>query len=84
MRLKTVLGLAAVSIFVGKGLYRLYQYDNNKADYNQSLANLGKDAIDAGNDLIGIFSDSQQEIDLCDNVAQISKNTIDFIAESET
>ena len=83
MKFKTFAGFAALAILLGKGLYRLYQYDNNKCGYNESLPNLGKDAIDAGKDIMNIFYEDDRINNFVEGTAQVGKVVVDSIIESE-
>jgi len=77
------MGLAVVSIFAGKGLYRLYQYSKNKHDEVQTYADIAKDGMDGVKDLVDIFSNNEQEKALCDNMVKFGKCTVGIVAESE-
>ena len=79
MRYKHLIRFAVVSVFAIKGAYRLNQLYSYRKNYNQSLADIAKDAIDSLNDLVGVFSNNKQEIDFCDNISQIGKNGIDCV-----
>ena len=83
MRFKDLLGLGILTYFGIKGMYRLHQYYNYKQDFNQTLADIANDGIDGVNDLVSVFSDNKQEIELCDNMSKITKSGIELIAEAE-
>ena len=81
MRMKNVLGLMAVAAFAIKGGYSVYKYYTCKCDFNQAIANVGKDAMDGVNDIVKIFSDNAREVELCDAATEICKGDIDILTE---
>ena len=83
MRLKNILGFAAVTIFAAKGGYRLYQYYTNKKDYVESLADVTKDAMDGVNDIVDIFSNDQHEKDMCSVATEFGKGAVDAVVAAE-
>ena len=83
MNNKHFLGLAVVTTFAIKGLYRLHQYNNRKSDYTRYLADIANDGIDGVNDLVHVFSNNKQEVELCDDISKITKNSINFITEAD-
>ena len=59
----------------------LKQADNNEISDDDFITNLAKDGIDAGKDVIKIFSDSEQEKDMTDVVAELAKTAVDVVGK---
>jgi len=83
MQLKNILGFAVVTIFTVKCGYRLYQYYTNERDYVESLADVTKDAMDGVSDIVDIFSNDQQEKDMCSITTEFGKSAVDAVVAVE-
>ena len=83
MNFKNFLGFVAIAIVAGKGMYRFYQYYNDERSFDQTLADVAKDGLDGVTDVVGIFSNNQEEVDLCEDISEMGKGVIGSITEKE-
>lgn len=81
MKLKTLMGLGIVGLFAYKGYTLLKQADNNEISDDDFITNLAKDGIDAGKDVIKIFSENEQEKNMIDVTAELSKTAVDVVGK---
>jgi len=79
MKLKNILGFGVAAYFTYKGISKLMQYDRDKSPFDDTISEIGKDAIDGINHIVTIFSDDENEKRLCDSVSQLTKTGIDVV-----
>jgi len=79
MNSKNIFGFLTVGAFIVGG-YTLYKYYNHKTSFVQAGADIAKDSMDALDCIANIYFDSEEDKKFCDDVTEIGKGSVDFIA----